>query len=278
MPPREVVGKIPEFTSDEGGDKEEVKQAGDQETPEEKETPTEPSTEKKPADEETVSEEKITSDEETEEPLGEDIGGEKEELLKSIEGLKAAREKLLEDIKYLRGERRELKQKQIDKINEEIDELKDLHPDDVKVIERVLKAKGYVPKQEIEKELYNQIKQQQLDRFLDKYPEFKPENDPDDKNWTALQEELKYYRMPEDPNKIMTILERAYRAISPLISSNDRSTLAKKQQIKTAGVGAGGGQRSSSKKTLSPRYRQELERGGWSKEEIKEIEQSLPEE
>lgn len=252
-----IIKSVPEFTSDEtpGGSAgiKEVKEAElEKVQEEEKETPTEPPADIKPGGE----------------PVG-DTG----ELMKQIQGLQGEKEKLLQEIQGLRGSRRELKQEQINKVEEKLDDLKDLHPDDIAVIEKVIRAKGYVTKEDVEKKIYEDIKQDELNKFLSKYPEYKPENDKNDINWNALQRELGYYRLPKDPHQLSEILERAHRSISK--TSSDHSIIEKKQKLETAGVGVGGAQRSSSKKTLEPHKREELRRGGWSEEEILKIEQNL---
>jgi len=267
---REVIGKFPEFTSDEPQSeetgREEVKEAGAKEVPEEeKETPSELPAEEKPAEE-------IPKEEIPEEKPGVDTG----ELLKQIQGLQAEKEKLLSEIKDLRGQRRELKKEELGKVEEKIEELKDLHPEDVAIIEKILRAKGYITKEEAQRMYYDQVKQEELNKFLEKYPEYKPENDPNDINWNALQREVSLYRMPQDPHLIGMILERAHRAIQKVPS--ERGIPAQKKKLEIAGVGAGGVQRSSSRKTLPSHYRQILERGGWSEEEIQKIEENLPEE
>lgn len=254
------VNMMPEFTSDTPGSEkgtEEVKETAVEEAAEEKkETSTEPPADTKPAEEDLK-------------PQSDDS----KELLKQMHGLQSEREKLLKEIQELRGTRREIKEEKLEQINKNIDELKDLHPDDISVIDRVLKAKGFITKSEANKIIYDQVKNQELEKFLSKYPEYKPENDGQDINWNSLQRELGYYRIPEDPHKIGEVLERAHKSISK--SFVDRNITDKRQKLEIAGVGAGGMQRSSSKKTLTAEQRRAYEAGGWSEEEIKTIENKL---
>lgn len=253
-----VVGIIPEFTSPESerGIKEAKEATTEEVVEEEKETPAEPPAVEKPAE------------------INAEIGADTGELTKQVQGLQTEREKLLKEIQDLRGTRREIKQVELGKVEEKLDELKDLHPDDIKVIEKILRAKGYITKDEASKMTYDNVKQEELDKFLVKYPEYKPENDKNDINWNALQRELGYYRMPTDPHRIEEILERAHKTIQKVSSGQDITE--KKQKIQTAGVGAGGIQGPSSiKKSLSPRAKEELSRGGWSDEDIKKIEGRL---
>ena len=251
----EQVGKIPEFTTDESVVQEEVKEEVVETPPEkETETPTELPAEEKPA-------------EEAEKPQSVD-----DELARQIQGLEQERTKLLKEIKNLRGERREIKQQEISKVESKIDKLEDVHPDDVSTIDKVLRSKGYITKEEAKKMSYEAVKEDELAKFLEKYPEYKPENDPNDLNWSAFQREWEYYRMPEDARRIGEILERVHRSIA---KPADRSSVVKKRQIEVAGVGSGGTQRSSSKKSLESWQKDEYRRGGWSEEEIAELEKNL---
>lgn len=252
-----IVGKIPEFTSDETvgeGNEEEVKEAApEEEPPAEKETPVEPPATNEPAQER------------------DDTG----ETAKALQALQQEKVKLLQEISNLRGQRREIKQQELVNVESQIkNELEGVHPEDVSLVEKILRSKGYITKTEADTMFYNAVKQDSLTAFLEKYPEYKPENDPSDTNWSSLQRELGYYRMPDDPHKIQEVLERAHRAIAR--PPSERSVeVVKKRQIQVAGVGAQGIQRSSSKKSLDPERRTALERGGWSEEEIKKIEQNL---
>ena len=279
-----IVGQIPEFTPDESfpekkeergeNTTEEVKQpVADKAAVEEKETP-EPPAEKPAAQLETG------PDTKKEEPLQPVVPG-ISDLEKAVNGLQEERTKLLKEISELKGQRREIKQDQLDKVEKQIDDLKDLHPDDVSVIERVLRSKGYVTKEESQHMFYEAVKQEELEKFLAKYPEYKPENDPNDTNWTTLQREIGLYAVPRDPRMWTGILERAHRGVVKVPTISDRTSsnpAIQKRQIEVAGVGGGGAQRSSSSvTTLSPDKRAMLERGGWSEEEIKKIETRLSE-
>jgi len=256
-----TIGKIPEFTQDNSGEQEEVKkvevsspEGGEDISEKEKETPSELPTEEKSA-----------------EGTDETQSGDTEKLEKQVQGLQRERQELLKHIVELRGQRREIKQEEFKKVEEKIDELKDVHPDDAKLIEKVLRSKGYVTKDEAQKMFYEAVKQEELNKFLDKYPEYKPENDSNDLNWQSLQTELKDFGMPNDPHRIGHVLEKAHRLAAKF--SGDRSEA--KKRIEIASVGGGGTQRSSSSSSLTPEQRRVYEDGGWSQEEIKQIEKRL---
>ena len=194
-------------------------------------------------------------------------------LEKQMQGLQEERVKLLKEIQLLRGQRRDLKKEELLQVNEKIDELKDVNPDDVSLIEKVLRSKGYVTKSEAEGMSYKAIQDEELNKFLSEFPEYKPENDPHDINWETLQRAIAIYAKPNDPRGWATILRKAHKDIAP--ATSDRTLEVKKQQLKIAGVGTGGVQKSSSRKTLSSDMRRAYEDGGWSKEEIDKIESNL---
>ena len=264
-----AINMVPEFTSDEPQAVEERveetlgKEATEESAPsveEEKETPSEPPAEEKP-DEETLVEDTRTA-----------------ELERSHQRLSEERVKLLREVAELRGQKREIKQEQLDKVSQAIDDLKDVHPEDVKVIEKVIRSKGYIRSDEAKQMWYDSVKNEELNKFLEKYPEYKPENDKNDLNWSSFQKELGFYRMPEDPHAVGQILDRAHKAISTGRVSSERGIVQRQRQIQNAGVGKGGTQRSSpSITTLDPEKRFMLKQGGWSEEEISKMEQKLSE-
>lgn len=259
-----IVGQIPEFTGDAPPEEkviEEVKEPVVEPAEEVKETP------ELPAEKPNVVETPIVD---TKEPI---VVQETEEH-KALTGLQEERVKLLKEIADLRGQRREIKQDQLIKVEQQIDELKDLNPDDITLIERVLRSKGYVTKEESNKMFYKAVEKEELDKFLDKYPEYKPENDPSDLNWSTLQKELGYYRQPANPKLWTEILERAHKAVVKVPSGP--SLPVQKRQIQIASSGAGGTQRpSSSGNTLDSDKKSMLKAGGFSDEDIKSMESRL---
>lgn len=261
----QVVGKIPDFTTDEApaGEtvKEEVKEAPVEETVvEEKETPEPPA--EKP-------DENIVDDTKTPQQVVNP-----DELSRAVTGLQAERVKLLKEISELKGQRREIKQEALQKVEQQIDDLKDLHPDDVSIIDRVLRSKGYVTKEEANRMFYDSVKESELKKFLERYPEYKPENDPNDVNWSSLQREIGYYKIPNDPHQIAEILERAHRAVVKVPSG--ANVAPQQRRIQVASSGSGGVKApSSSGKTLDPQRVAMLKQGGFTDEDIKKIESRL---
>ena len=257
-----TVGKIPDFTEDSTPREviEEVKEPAVEETPEEeKETRELPA--QKPDTQESIVD--------TKEPQV------NIQDMEAVKGLQEERVKLLKEISELRGQKREIKQQELQSVQKQIDDLKDLHPEDVSVIDRVLKAKGYMSKEEVNKMFYETVKQEEIDKFLDRFPEYKPENDPSDTNWNTLQRELGYYRLPENPRLLKEVLERAHKGIAKVPSG--RSIPAQKRQIEIASTGGGGAQRSSPAKNANPQISalMRTHMQGWSEEEIQTLQKKL---
>lgn len=270
----DVVGQIPEFTTDEPvetGSEGVIKDTNEQFV-EETETPTEHPAE--PTEETQEEEKPADNGEDTEQPeIPEDVLN--KAVAKATEGLRGEIVDLRNKLAQATGNDRKLIQQQITQAEGKIDELKDVNPEDISLIEKVLQSKGYMTKEEVERREYESVKNQVLNNFLEKYPEYKPENDPDDMNWKALTGELSLYAAPKDPRKYADILERARQGTGKVVS--DPSIPAKKRAIQVASAGGGGTQRSSSNgKTLSPQERLQYEQGGWSEEEINQIEKNLP--
>lgn len=246
--PKQVIGKIPEFTD--GGSPEVTGQEEEKELTEEtllddKDNQTELPAENKPADN------------------GEDNDD------REVIGLSKDRDKLLAEIRTLRQQRREMRGKDVEPlIVQQNDTLEDIDPEYTQTVERIMKAKGYVTKNEAAAITYETVKKSKLDEFLEKYPEYKPENDPDDINWNALQRELQYYRTPADPNLFSELLLKAHKTIS----KSSSGTVNNRKKLDNASFGSGGNSKPASHKTLTSSQKDALLRGGWSEEDIADLE------
>ena len=264
----QVIGSIPAFTSDEGT----VDVNPEDSTvvvplEEEKETPAVPVTEEEPVGEAAPV---VKTEVKPDKPYD-------EVTTNQIQGLQTERVKLLKEISELRGQKRELKEQELFKVQETIAELEGVNPDDVAIIEKVLRSKGYLTKEESSKMFYESVKQEELNKFLDKYPEYKPENDPNDVNWQTFSRELgTYFKLPANPHQIGEVLERVHKMIRPLQSAPRPDSSVVKRQLEVASVGSGGAQSSShSSKSLSAHALEVYRAGGWSEEDIKQIEKNL---
>lgn len=268
----DVVGKIPEFSDGSmGTGEEEVKQGiGDELIPEETETPAE-----LPADEQKNAEQKPDAqgvdDTDNDPVLDAKLN---KALAKATEGLRNEIVGLKNKITSLGGNDRKLAEDQLIVTQQKLEDLTDVNPADISLIEKVLKSKGYVTKEEAQAVNYDTVQKQVLSTFLDKYPEYKPENDPENINWTRLVGEYGLYAKPKDPLQIANLLERSHKATIPVVS--DRNLPEKKRALQVASAGSGGkGKSSSGGNTLTTQQRLMYEQGGWSAEEIEAMEKSL---
>jgi len=264
--PREKVGNIPDFeesNNDESKGNEEVKEAETDEASAKKETSEESSPKEKPADQE----EQQPNDE-----VSDDTGTEE----KAVAGLEQEKAKLLVDIQELRGTRRELREKEkpqedIKKEPVTVPPETPVNPEDREIIKKVIQEEGFVTKEEV----YKNTETEEIDKFLNKYPEYKPENDPTDANWTGLMREFRLYAKPKNPQQIGELLERSRKSSQP--AGEAVNTTKAQEAVKTAGMGSGGSQRSSSSKSSLPagmsenEVREEYRRGGYKEKEIDEM-------
>lgn len=216
---------------------EEGKETEPEEGEEEKETPSESSTEEKP-EEESVSDEDTTSvkNEETEE-------SKKEEW--SVEGLQKAKEKLLDDLAVLRQEKRSLKGEPEKPVFVKPDTgLDDIAPSDVELVEKILKAKGVLRKDDFQNLTYSEQIKAEQNSWLEKHSEYLPKNDPHDIRWGELKETFdRYYKMPSNPREIGKILDLIHSqiAIRELPKKSSATVAASKEKLKVVSKSAGGG-------------------------------------
>jgi len=66
----------------------------------------------------------------------------------------------------------------------------------------------------VHKTTYEQKRDELKDKFLEKHPEYKPENDTGDKNWNALLEEINDYKIPKNPSDWGKLLRKAHKNIN----------------------------------------------------------------
>lgn len=105
----------------------------------------------------------------------------------------------------------------------EPDLLTDVNPADIAIIEKVLQAKGYVKKDDLLKESYETTKKKQVSAFIEKHPEYHPNNDSDDANWNTLKTEFDLFKLPQDPAQIEALLERAHKNVSGVVTPTNGS-------------------------------------------------------
>jgi len=217
------------------------------------------------------------------------------ELDKDIDPLDTAIVAAKQRISQKRGERREKRDlvKTIDTVvpdedGEKVD-LSDIDEATIDILERFTKAKGLVPKSELQRMTYQQLHKSSEEKFYTDHPEYLPDNDPGDVLYSALKQELSYYVQPSDPKLIPELFERAHRAVKDRFPDKFHAKVAVKSRdtdkdtakvVRTKTQSLGGGAPSgdtkvqadkSSKKSLSDAQIRALEDGGWTAEEIKEL-------
>ncbi len=172
------------------------------------------------------------------------------------------------------------------------DDLSDIDPDTMKVLDRYTKARGLVPKSELKNMSYKEKHEDAQSAFYSAHPEYLPENDTEDLLYKALKTELSLYAAPTDAKQIPKLFEKAHKAVSDLypnkfkaakktvvVNKQDiqkKSELIKKQALGGgSGGGGGSGTRSSisgkSVKNFDSQQIQALRDGGWSDEDIKDL-------
>ena len=190
------------------GEPTEVKEAVDDTVTEENETPAEPSTAENEtgdeADEDGTSVKTVVETPAAEEP---------EEELTALEQQK---QKLLDEIVELRGQRRTVRRQKHEPEVIVTDDLKGIAPEDVSLVEKVLKAKGYVRKEDLGAMSYAEKATQAQDDWLKEHPEYLPANDPDDAKWNALNKTVtSYFKSPANPGEVRKVLDLAHQMLSP---------------------------------------------------------------
>jgi hypothetical protein len=171
---------------------------------------------------------------------------------KAVEGLKSEAQLLKDEIVELRRVRRNLRGggepveppaagSARTQPSEPAVDISDVEPEDVDRIERVLKAKGYVKKDQLAGVQAATMQDTEVDAFLERHPELKPENDPDDLRWSAFKRELTLFAQPKDRATFRKVLERAYKGVAPAAAPPTRTPDQQRGAIRRAGAGSGGG-------------------------------------
>jgi hypothetical protein len=220
----------------------------------------------------------------------EDLEKTKKELEDEVAELASdpSRTNLLDDIKELRVARRILKGQPFKKdspvfVKKENDEdlLKDVAPDDVSMIEKVLRAKGYVPRSELEREQSVRTYKQQMDdatnEWLKENPEFDVDHDTDNTKWQKLHDYIsENFDAPKNPKASKDLLDMARdkmfgKKTPTLPEKSPYSIAAKKEKIavSSAKPSSGGTNVSSSPSKLGSSARQNMI--GFSEEELAEM-------
>ncbi len=214
--------------------------------------------------ENTVEEE--TTDDSEEEPIADD----------KITALQAEEARLREQIVALRTERRTVRQqKEEPLLVEKSDDLSDVAEADIALVEKILKAKGYVRKDEISTMSYQEKIETFKNEWLEAHPEYLPANDADDKNWNALKGTIdSMFKSPSNPSDIKKIMDVAHSIVKPTASIpiKNRATVdASKEKIETSSKGASAGGAGKAPETKPKANISRNSFHGFTEEEFKEL-------
>ena len=133
-------------------------------------------------------------------------------------------------------------------------DLEGIAPEDITLVEKILKAKGYVHQSDLQKQNYEQVKKQEINNFLEQHPEYRPQNDPGDSKWNALLQEFNLYKLPQDPKKIGSILKRAHANASGSQIAIDPKAAAKmlaQKRVNKTNQATGSGKSGEGKKAAT---------------------------
>lgn len=177
----------------------------------------------------------------------------------SLESIEAKRIAALEELRRLRGEVREAKGAPIKAapakpVLVDEDPLKDVAAQDVELVEKVLKAKGYVRKDDLSLMTLQEKINAETDAWLKENPEFDKDNDPDDAKWNKLHSYIsETFAPPKTPAKVKEYLEIARERLfgkktTPLPRSNPHSVAAKKEKISVSAKSSSGSGGSSTER------------------------------
>lgn len=200
--------------------------------------------------------------------------------LSALDALKQQKQELLNEIVQIRRERREARSSEeqdifVPRSSVKKDAaLEDVAPADIELIEKVVTKLGYVKKDEIQKTSYQQELTRLQDSWLEKHPEYLPENDPDDKKWTMLKQTVKniFEVAPSDPKKVVKMLEIAHKEINPslVLPVKSRATV-NASNAKIASSNKSGGGATAPSKTSNKANLDRSKFVGFSDEELDEL-------
>ena len=179
------------------------------------------------------------------------------------EKLKELEQKIADQARKLDGSKEEaLRLKKLNeelqaKIAEKPDDSPKLNESDIELFKQYAKKAGIPFKEEIAALQQQQIKEKQqeaIDRFVEEFPEYKPENDKDNQKWTILKEEFLTYKTPTNPKDIYRLLKKAHGIINPTDSLEKGKALgmAQAKLNEQAQLGGSSGVASTPNKKRTP--------------------------
>lgn len=173
----------------------------------------------------------------------------------------------------LRNQRRdELFVKQPNNTKNDLDEIDGYDIDELKRFEEVATKLGFARRDEIIHQTTQDKLNDEFDSFIEKHPEYSPENDKDGVLWNQLKSEFELYIPPKDPRTLRKILNKVHNEIYGVQPAKNLSKInASQEKIKVASH-TGASANKESKETIKPNLslRKDAMKG-FSEDELKEI-------
>lgn len=175
--------------------------------------------------------------------------------------------------------------KDIDEVAKEMN----LDASDLKNLHKALSALGYISKDDFEQELskreaiksqsaYEQVKQQQISSFLSKHPEYQTGSPENDLRWGNLLNHInEFYKLPSDPAKLSTLLEKVHSDISgdkPKVDIQNVAKVLAQKKVNDLGKSTSRGGGATNSKQVPNSLKSLAKSGGlkgWSQEELDEL-------
>lgn len=143
------------------------------------------------------------------------------------------------------------------------------------VLPILAKEMGFVRAEELEQTSYASETQTQLDAFIEKHPEYLPENDPGNVMWERFKAEFAQYRQPANARDYAKLFAKAHREVFGIQAagtlSTDTAARTKVEVASHAGAPASPAARSAPTRTAAPTGARFDMLKGFTPEEIAEI-------
>lgn len=209
--------------------------------------------------------EEVESEEEAEESVDDSVE-EESEIPKPVEGETPVERARRLQIEKLRKQKNEWKQKalSVNKKEENLiikdnDKLSKYNPEEIKELIDIVKSQGFVQKDELIGNKYEETKTELLEEFFDKHPEYKAENDEDDLLWKQFVDRWEsgiYNQRPPNPKQLKTVFESIHKDIFGSQKIESKSIAAKKEKIKSVSHPSGNSNApSKDTKSIDPSLR-----------------------
>lgn len=121
--------------------------------------------------------------------------------------------------------------------------LKKYKPDEINALREVIDVMaedmGFVRTDQLGATTYQDKATEELDKFLEKHPEYLPENDKENVLWTRFQQEFALYARPQNPKEFTKIFQRVHKevfGIQPAAALKPNAQRAKTQVASHAGA------------------------------------------